>query len=746
MFLESGEAGRGGGVIFAVENLYADSAMKNTLNIPLTAMAPGLPVTECRNLRSDAGVLRAVDPAAPDTPVRHDSLIAELLEGQPTDLTPPDIFFRVIGAGNISESIPALSLTDTDFSRDNPLLSDKGVALLSRELTDAYSRLCDRASESGLFFQPVLARLHLLDRSGNRIWSSAPQLLETAAFQCCSTITLTCSKEGTTLKTPSASLTAGVYRVEAVIAALGAYSEAVSAEATLSPQIHPTDPAATAPFRLTRTDTSTPGLTTALPGTTDSFASRADRRAGIIRSLLPRMTLIERRIALFEAAEGYFPLANKSAPALREENAAIASALRKELQNDPSGSAAILRRISSPGGFRAGVVTVSGDAVVWGDITVLHAPAAIPRHHSVSPSADTPWEGVLRLNLADGTTRSRAIASPLPLPSALPAVLCIPCPEATSVEMWVRKISDGSVSHALVTLSPSDDASWAIAVSRSLEPVMLTPWIGSLPAGGNTPSDEGIRYPGAVVTASAERPYAPLGALLVTTEPIVALHPAVRSASSWDFTRTRLYAFSPAGIFSVAFSRGGTRPASALIDPQSVSRAGATAYTTSGIMALTDGGILLRVAGAATSRLLDNVGADTLRWFIPADDLRMKDSLTGAQSALELRSMQLHSLLGSDNDLIPVKWSVRMPLGSARRVTGMRIAMAATRFKGSLELRGDFGAGTAASRRLISFAIDGEVNAPLTARVLAFPCSFVTLTIDGSASADMTVTGISLTF
>ena len=458
------------------------------------------------------------------------------------------------------------------------------------------------------------------------------------------------------------------------------------------------------------------------------------------------MPLIERRIALFEAAEGSFPLANNSAAALREENAAIASALRKELQSDPSGSAAILRRISVPGGFRAGVVTVSGDAVVWGDITVRQAPAAIPRHHSVSPPADTPWEGVLRLNLADGTTRSRAIASPLPIPSALPAVLCIPCPEATSVEMWVRKISDGSVSHALVTLSPSDDGSWAIAVSRSLEPTMLTPWIGSLPAGGNTPSDEGIRYPGAVVTASAERPYAPLGALLVTTEPIVALHPAVRSASSWDFTRTRLYAFSPAGIFSVAFSRGGNRPASALIDPQSVSRAGATAYTTSGIMALTDGGILLRVAGAATSRLLESVGADTLRWFIPADELRMKDSLTGAQSALELRSMQLHSLLGSDNGLIPVKWSVRVPLGSARRVTGMRIAMAASRFKGSLELRGDFGAGTAASRRLISFAIDGEVNAPLTARVLAFPCSFVTLTIDGSASADMTVTGISLTF
>lgn len=150
--------------------------------------------------------------------------------------------------------------------------------------------------------------------------------------------------------------------------------------------------------------------------------------------------------------------------------------------------------------------------------------------------------------------------------------------------------------------------------------------------------------------------------------------------------------------------------------------------------------------GAATSRLLDNVGADTLRWFIPADELRMKDSLTGAESALELRSMQLHSLLGSDNGLIPVKWSVRVPLGSARRVTGMRIAMAASRFKGSLELRGDFGAGTAASRRLLSFSIDGEVNAPLTAQVLAFPCSFVTLTIDGSATADMTVSGIRLTF
>jgi len=718
--------------------------MKNTIQFPLTAMSPGLPVTQCRNLKTRGNALVIADPEAKNEPTVHQKALETLLANRPGPMTPPDIFLRVIPSGTASESIPATTLPDTDFTPGATSLSPKGLASLTTSLLDTYTRLDARVKAAGCRFQPTIGRIHLMDSAGNSIYTSPPQLLECGGWQCASSITLTCSKENTSLKTPATTVTVSTFRIEAVIASLGSYAGlTASATVTLTPQVHPINFSAKAAYRLTRTDTSSPILTAAFPGCTDSFSDLSASRAADLRALIPRLAAVERPAGSIAPAAGSSQIENQQSPSPHLEKSAIDSALKTAVKPDTSLSASILREITAPAGFRGETVTASGDSVAWADITVLQAPPALPRHHADTPSDSSNWTGTLQLTFADGSTALRAIGSPMPMPSALPALICLPHSNARRIELWIRNTADSSIRYATAILSPTADGRSALALDATLKPVAFSLWSGSYPDTPSTSTAGTKRYPGVIVTASMLHPYTALGAHYLTDHPVVALHPAVKSASSWDFTRCHLYAFSPAGIFTVAFSSAKTNPASALIDPRGVSAGERTAYTTTGVMALTDSRHLITLRGARTYPLLENVTASAIEWVLPADQLRMHTP--GCVTALDLASMQTHTLTHADSPaLIPVGWTSRLPLTAPRRVRFLRLAMAASSFRGVIRLLGDSGAGPDAARPLLTLDIDGAVNAPVAARVIAHPCSFLTLSITGFASPDMTITSASL--
>lgn len=322
------------------------------------------------------------------------------------------------------------------------------------------------------------------------------------------------------------------------------------------------------------------------------------------------------------------------------------------------------------------------------------------------------------------------------MPSALPALVCLSDPSASKLEIWIENLSDTSVKYASTILVPTADGTMAFAINPSLLPIALSPWTGEYPKSSATTENDCLRYAGAIVTACIARPYTALGALEVSSCPITALHPAVKSASSWDFTRCHLYAFSRAGIFTIAFGPAKNNPASALIDPRGVSEGSRTAYTSSGVMAVADTGQLLQVSGARTTMVLDHADADTLEWFIPANQLRLHHS--GATTALSLQNMERHAIQATDaSGLIPVKWTARMALPSRRRPKSIRLAMAATNFTGTMLLAGDSGKGC---RPLLTLSVKGRINAPLTAFVIAHPCSFLTISVSGVASPDFIIT------
>ena len=122
------------------------------------------------------------------------------------------------------------------------------------------------------------------------------------------------------------------------------------------------------------------------------------------------------------------------------------------------------------------------------------------------------------------------------------------------LELFVSSEADGQTMHAAVPLSPAPSGTHAIYIHPTLSETPLAPTDLSIPDTDSTLSSS--RHQGMLVAASVTDPLVPLAALQCSQAPILAITPAVRTASSWDFSRCRFYAFSPQGIFAVALNAG----------------------------------------------------------------------------------------------------------------------------------------------------------------------------------------------
>lgn len=172
---------------------------------------------------------------------------------------PPVISLTAIDCGTISRPVETLTLTDTDFSRDTPALSHSGARQLSEALISAYSAIASGAAENDAWFQPLLARFRLLNAAGHTLYTSEPQLITSRGWQCTSLITFEGSKNGSTLSLNPLQLEADIYSIRAKIHSLGGYADtAKTVEISVTPQLHPADFSAEAPYRIVRPSTDSP--------------------------------------------------------------------------------------------------------------------------------------------------------------------------------------------------------------------------------------------------------------------------------------------------------------------------------------------------------------------------------------------------------------------------------------------------------------------------------------------------------
>lgn len=736
------------------------TAIGQRLPAPLCAVADGcgwLVMTESGRLQ-----IEAADSSGEEWTVR------------PLGTQPPDIRLSAVAAGELTGQTPPLTIKNVDFSRDAPFIPESELDSLSGALLTLYGSLCDRAAGNNAWIQPVIARYRLLDSAGNAIFTSEPALMTTDGWQCCETLTAECSKpaEGS-LAIPPMTLKASMFTIALSVVSLGSYAPAAdSIEICLTPQIHPVVSDAGLPYRIVRAATPSPALTTALPGTTASLADNSAARARDLMRIVARLDAACTRATAFSTAVDVSHVVKNSLQlSFTAETAMIRRILTKNVSSgsEPAGST-LLQSVAPPHSFIARSVATAGDAILWADITLLPGPASLPAAPPASGNEETEWTGNMRVTMADGTAVDSLIGYPMPMPAGLPPLVSYPDPKAVRLDLWINNIDSSEISHAGVDLTTSEDGSRAISLNPSLKPTSATPWTGStFPEAPAAASSIGSRHPGALVSARADAPGYPLGALLLTPAPVATVLPSVKSQSSWDFTRAHFHAFSPAGIFSVGLPADRRRIASSLTDPRGVSSSKLAVFTGSGIVALTDSRQLLRICGSRATTILDSANATSIGWEAEGNRLWLDtpeglriislDTFRHHTRGLPADRVELLSLgpklwisttdsLGAAGERpaasTPVRWSARMPVGKPRRLSHACFVMAAGRFDGTIRIRTDAGAGAAQSFPILSLTISGEINAPITARLIGTARGFITIDIEADVSPDFILSEITL--
>lgn len=694
-----------------------------------------------------------------------------------------DITLSAVDCGTLSASTSAVTIKDIDFSRSSPTVGSAGRRAIGRELAGAYSRLAALAADGRVWMQPVLVRYHLISSSGERIFSSEPALVAPDTWQCVTPLSAECAKNGETLDIPALHLHARAFRIALDIGQAGVASLAEhdirAIEVCVTPQMHPLDDSAealeTTPVRVQRASTATPDITVALPGATDAFNPRNRRRADALRALMARIDKAERRETVIEE-----PLMTPSvtierkAPAdTGEESALIRSVLSTAAAYNPADySQTLLREISAPNTFTAAAATSSGDTVAWADITPLPAGAAALTG-LFSGMTDGAFSGLLIATMRDGSSRHTAFSGTR-RPTAWAPVVCYPDPHAVSLEAFITDTATSQTRHGRITLSALADGSRASAVDTALSATPFESWSGPIPAADDN-ENAGRRRPGAVVACRLGEPLTPVAAAECCHSPVMALTPAVRSQSSWDFSRCHLYAFSAAASYAVSVNIARGSISASVIDPRGIDSSEAVARTPEATAALV-AGRLIKVAAARaddtdTPPIFSRVAWDPDRQRLALLDgkgnLYLRDGHTGGMATVtapvDFESMTTvagrlwlcdsETLMrlpadGETGECRQIAWrtAVKVPLGA--RAVALEVIMSASDFDGRITLTGQGAPSGSAVKEhtILSLRVRGALRAPVVRRIVAPPRPVMHLSIEGSASADTVIKHIAIHF
>lgn len=696
---------------------------------------------------------------------------------------PPGISLRAVGCGTLSADTAALTVKDVDLSRTSPGIGSQGCRAISRMLADAYGALSALAADAGLWIQPVIARCHLTGAGGERLCSSAPVVLSApGGWQCVSQLSVACVKNGDALDLPHMRLEAGTYKIALDIDTESASRLVASGvraiEVCVTPQFHPLDASAPLPVRLQRVSTSAPLLTVALPGATDGFNSRNRLRAEQLRRVMAALASAERteRCVEYPFAAGSTVFGRSMPLDADTEAGRLQSVMALPLSYRALSFADSLKQaIMPPCSFTAGAVAVSGDTVVWADITPLPAPVTMGGNMFGS-RGDASFQGVAVVTMRSGSRRFLTFSGSECPQSWAPGVF-YPDAQAVAVEVYVTDTQSGTTLRGSLSLEALPDGSGAVNISPDLSCVAFEQWSGPIPDGLDDDSGAAAdaRRPGAVVACRLAEPLLPLAITECSPSPVVTLTPALRSQSSWDFSRCHLYAFSAAGIYAVSVNAARSAVSASLIDPRGVVRPDAVCRTPQGVMALS-GGTLIRVTASKSDDMASPRPFSALAWHHAMRRLVLADSSgnlwlhypdSGGWSALtapvdfeelaadagDMWLCDADSLFrfsdssgGGSSAMRSISWSSSVSVPRGMRVAAVEIIMSVSSATGRLELTAQSSPADGTARRLLAMDFEGAIRSPVVRRIVAPPRPLVHLRLDAEVSSDFILRSVRVHF
>ncbi len=498
-------------------------------------------------------------------------------------------------------------LTATHLSRpyeNAETLHATDASRIASVCRSAYESLVRNAAGMGAYIAPVLARVRYIHTNGAVVAETSPILLgHPEGAQAPTTVYFDSHDHQNTL---DATLEAPAWRGTVNFPADDSMRHIAAAEIILSPQFHIVDTAGAhtvAPARAAGTERMLSCMyAPTLLGRGDDLALSIRRIAAFPDTWDERVAL---RIPYPFAREATYDIPAKY---LRPSYDDVIM-LEKALRHTPGPVDTTAAWLRPPHTFTAGAGTHGTTTMLWGDLSMIRFSGYGPRHFAIT-STDEPWEGYTRTTMADGTSVASIHSGTSGAPALLQPILSYPAPDARRIEIGLRIGS--RCFRGTYDLAPDEAGTGASAIVAGGLPFSLPPAPDYTPPPATADTPPGP-IPGYHASARSHQPSRLIGAYRSGIAPPRALIRARYGQSSWDFGRERYYAFTSAGIHTIALNASLTAISVNSIDPRALASPSALAETPQGIMAIA-GGDLIRLSGTAARTIACRPDTRALAW------------------------------------------------------------------------------------------------------------------------------------
>lgn len=530
------------------------------------------------------------------------------------ELPTPFAIVRV-DADTISAQIPAGKLRGAYDSRSRTLIP-ADAASLRKEFVGAYRTVGDLAASRRLYFQPVMARCRLRGHDGSVLCVTPPVIIAPAAGLQLTGADFTLSGDGFA-DYGAVTLTARTFTL--ALRQCAPLDEewqrrVKCVELLVSPQLHPLDESLEADFSFGRFTATSGQLSIVIPGINPAIGAAAPgsafrSRVGALLANIDR-ALIPVATARYDSATDSWTGAERPYYPSGADTASGLSALRTFLSlpvPDAGSSSSDIAALSPPHCLNATLGASGGDCLLLGGLSATRFAGWLPGEMALTASdSSAALPMACRITFADGSTSVRSGVCLDFTPSTLSPLLVYPAGDAVAMDLyWGRR-------SLRLPLTPDPSGRFSYWLSDSAAPVSADENMPSfiLPASDPAPR----RFSGMLAVSSVSAPFAPLAVTRVAGEEAVAVAAAPSQSGSWDAGSARFYLFGPEGTQSLTVNAARSRLTARTLDSRPVEHPEAVCPMGSRGMAVLAGGDLLSISGQRVATLRPFVGAERLGW------------------------------------------------------------------------------------------------------------------------------------
>lgn len=674
----------------------------------------------------------------------------------------PTFSFRITKTAEFSQFINKRNLSGS-YGTQSSALNSADLKNMSADMLTAYKQISQKASDAGYFIQPVLARYKLVDKNNNTLFTSCPvivglpsgiQTIDNIEIEMPDYTTL----NGYELKATGFKLS--VVTPEHSISTWNDVVEAIVIE-TL-PIIHPIIDTAQASHRIESKEATGAIVRAYLPGVATDMAVNLQHFADDVVQLLENWEEnIEKQSRIAR------PLAINPLEPIDLQLCDFTSDYTK---ND-------IKPINSYDTFIAECSGVLGDMVTWAGITTKQY-KGFPIDMFAIGHENTTWRGYSHVSCKDSSLVNNSQSNNI-APTTFSPLIIYPDGAAQSITLTLSK--NGAVKSIKLPLTSSPSGRFAYFINPGFIPITLAQEIEAYIIPAHSATEQ--QYQGGIAIADADCPMSLTVFDNIAQGRIMAVTPAVRSTSAWDFARKHLYLFADTGIYTLAVNASRTALSAHVIDQRCITSPRAVTYTHDGVLAVASND-LVKVMGARAITLDNDTDFKSIAYSSRFNELwikrnngqlLIKDLTDGGYyfRDITIENMIVLSdrlLLTDSNGIydasqesttpeIKVRWNKRISIDGnlfpklcrCHDMPVLRDVMwrvFANNLNGQLAVYGDYGSARDNDNRylLSKFIVSGPLNTPISGKIIAPQLPYISVTVEAVTDNDFVLDNIVLLF